>query len=193
MPLPFESLSHGVVAFGFFNIESDMLLLEQEFFFADDFCGALVELASTRDSRGVAWDGYHIADRNDVGDLMGAIHGVRHTGFIGETYRRFPFPARPEEFEQKPDGDRNREEFAELVLRFGQARRMRLDCDPDNREVSLAGVRFTRDELQRLVDYVWLGGYPRWRDGVRPGCVARMAEAVRGSTHWLFGGIRLTA
>jgi len=28
MPLAFESLSHGTIAFGFFNIESDMLLLE---------------------------------------------------------------------------------------------------------------------------------------------------------------------
>jgi hypothetical protein len=26
MPLAFESLSHGTIAFGFFNIESDMLL-----------------------------------------------------------------------------------------------------------------------------------------------------------------------
>ncbi len=32
MPLSFESRSHGPVAFGFFNIESDMLLLERTFF-----------------------------------------------------------------------------------------------------------------------------------------------------------------
>ena len=29
MPLAFDSLNHGIVAFGFFNIDSDMLLLEQ--------------------------------------------------------------------------------------------------------------------------------------------------------------------
>jgi hypothetical protein len=34
MPLSFESRSHGPVAFGFFNIESDMLLLERTFFSA---------------------------------------------------------------------------------------------------------------------------------------------------------------
>jgi hypothetical protein len=38
MPLDFESLSHGTVAFGFFNIESDLLLLERSFFFASEFC-----------------------------------------------------------------------------------------------------------------------------------------------------------
>ena len=29
MPLAFESLSHGTIAFGFFNIESDLLLLDR--------------------------------------------------------------------------------------------------------------------------------------------------------------------
>ena len=28
MPLTFDTISHGAIAFGFFNIESDMLLLE---------------------------------------------------------------------------------------------------------------------------------------------------------------------
>lgn len=31
MPLAFDTLSHGTIAFGFFNIDSDMLLLEQYF------------------------------------------------------------------------------------------------------------------------------------------------------------------
>ena len=35
MPLAFESLSHGTIAFGFFNIESDMLILDRYFLFAD--------------------------------------------------------------------------------------------------------------------------------------------------------------
>ena len=32
MPLSFSSTTHGNIAFGFFNIESDMLLLENYFF-----------------------------------------------------------------------------------------------------------------------------------------------------------------
>ncbi len=32
MPLSFRSENHGNIAFGFFNIESDMLLLENYFF-----------------------------------------------------------------------------------------------------------------------------------------------------------------
>lgn len=37
MPLAFESISHGTLPFGFFNIESDMLLLDHYFFFASDY------------------------------------------------------------------------------------------------------------------------------------------------------------
>ena len=44
MPLTFESLSHGTIAFGFFNIESDLLLCDRYFLFADDFCANIVAM-----------------------------------------------------------------------------------------------------------------------------------------------------
>ncbi len=50
MPLAFASRSHGSVAFGFFNIEIDMLLLEDLFFFADRFCRAVVDLLENQTS-----------------------------------------------------------------------------------------------------------------------------------------------
>jgi len=193
MPLAFESLSHGVVAFGFFNIDSDMLLLEQEFFFAEDFCDAIVRLTgSGEEDPVVEWDGFRIEHRAEVGDLMGAIHKVRFTGFIGETYRLFPFPESPEDFKQKPEGVANREVFARLIRSFGVARRVRLACDGARDEITLAGHRFARREFHRLIDYVWLGGYPRWRDGVRPDYVQRMAGAVTGCDRWFFSGISLS-
>ena len=37
MPLEFQSISHGKIAFGFFNIETDMILLGHYFLFARDF------------------------------------------------------------------------------------------------------------------------------------------------------------
>ena len=37
MPLEFESISHGKIAFGFFNIETDMILLNHYFLFATGF------------------------------------------------------------------------------------------------------------------------------------------------------------
>ena len=88
MPLGFESTSHGSIAFGFFNIESDMLLLDSLFFFADAFCSA-VEQAGEHGRAEI--DGYRIDEREKIGDLHGAIAGRVFSGFIGSTYRVWPF------------------------------------------------------------------------------------------------------
>ena len=50
MPLAFQSKSHGSVAFGFFHIETDMLLLDRCFFFCTDFCRVLSEMAASGDA-----------------------------------------------------------------------------------------------------------------------------------------------
>ncbi len=47
MPLAFKSESHGTIAFGFFNIHSDLLLLDHYFMFATDFCETIYELISS--------------------------------------------------------------------------------------------------------------------------------------------------
>ena len=128
MPLAFESLSHGSIAFGFFNIESDMLLLDQYFFFADDFCRNIEKIAEFPSNQACedVWQIYHIADSQQIGDLHGAIHGMRYTGFIGEVYRRFPFPAKEEDFKQKADGFRNRSVVEEIIQEFAQSIEIRI-------------------------------------------------------------------
>ncbi len=79
MPLAFESLSHGTIAFGFFNIDSDLLLLDHYFFFADDFCRNVEKIAGSPSNQTCEdiWQIYHIADPGLIGDLHTAIHGVR--------------------------------------------------------------------------------------------------------------------
>ena len=103
MPLSFNSKSHGNIAFGFFNIETDMLLLEDLFFFANHFCHKIIDLAeqSNNSSNSVILEGFCINDRIKIGNLHNAIQGVNFTGFIGETYSKFPFPSNPEGFKQK--------------------------------------------------------------------------------------------
>ncbi len=79
MPLSFKSESHGNIAFGFFNIESDMLLLEKYFFYADTFCEWIKQIANkeTTELSKVSSKVHIISDPDDIGDLMGAIHGIR--------------------------------------------------------------------------------------------------------------------
>jgi hypothetical protein len=193
MPLGFPSLSHGTIAFGFFNIETDLLLLEHYFFFADLFCSRVSRLAQIPGSDPVVepWDVHTIEDRTRIGDLMGAIHGIRHTGFIGEIYRRFPFPTAEAGFKQKPDGFRNRSVVEGIMDGFTETSRIRFRAEPGKGEVTIGEYVFTVRAFQDLVQYVWLGGYPRWKDGIRPDYVVDMKRAIENSQAWLFAGLVL--
>jgi hypothetical protein len=191
MPLAFDSSSHGSIAFGFFNIESDMLLLEHYFFFASEFCQYISSLAEKR-GEGAAetlWRVFYIANREDIGDLMGAMYGIHYGGFIGEIYRRFPFPQKEEDFKQKPEGYRTRAVFESMIGRYAEAKDIPFSVDEKFREVNIGAYRFTRDVFYQLINYVWLGGYPRWKDQVRPDYVAAMKTRVEESRSELFGGI----
>lgn len=177
MPLAFDSESHGRIAFGFFNIETDLLLLEELFFFARSFCEAVVTLISS-EAEVVTLEGWRIG-RRQIGNLHGAIAGQDLSGFIGETYRRYPFPLRPEGFRQNPEGERTTEEMRELIPRFGRAEPLSLARTGE--EVRISEYRFTRRAFSELLAYVEQGGYPRWRDERRPGYVERMVHALSQS------------
>jgi hypothetical protein len=191
MPLTFESLSHGTIAFGFFNIESDMLLCDRYFLFADDFCAnivAMVENAGDQSYR-AAWDIQTIESAEDIGDLMGAIHGVRFTGFIGELYRRFPFPRQPEDFKQNPDGFRTQSIVSETIAKFAQPRKIAIAIDNKKMEIDIGSYRFNRIQFHELLKYVWRGGYPRWKNDIRPDYVVQMKKKITQASCGLFSDI----
>lgn len=181
MPLAFDSMSHGTVAFGFFNIESDMLLLDELFFFADRFCRAVIDL-SHDETVAPSIPGWRIAERSKIGNLHGAIGGIDFSGFIGATYRRFPFPRTPEGFKQNPKGYLTQKEISEMIARWGVAETIQLSSNDVNDSFLVGEYRFTRDGFLALRDYVDRGGYPRWRDGVRPDYVTAMTRLGGSST-----------
>jgi len=176
MPLAFESNSHGTIAFGFFQIESHMLLLDRLFFFADDFCDAVGALAGGRSP--VELDGWRIDSREGIGDLHGAIAGRVHTGFIGQTYLRWPFPARPEDFHQNPDCHATRDEVAAMIAPFGRPRRIRLRGSAGSDPIRIDDYVFATQQFADLLAYVDRGGYPRWRAERRPDYVVRMTTGL---------------
>ena len=193
MPLAFKSISHGDIAFGFFNIDSDMLLLDRYFFFATEFCSHLIEIAekNLEEPCETSWEVYNILDPEDIGDLMGAIHGIHYTGFIGEVYRRFPFPERPEDFRQKAEGARTRDELVEIIKKFARSFQIAFVIDKETEEVSIGPYRFTRTGFQELIKYVWQGGYPRWKDEIRPDYVVEMKNKIGLSSCGIFSGLTL--
>ncbi len=191
MPLAFESLNRGRVAFGFFNIDTDLLLLQQYFLFADDFCGFLVPMAE--DPRQApyenAWPVYSIDDPRKIGDLMAAIHGIRHTGFIGEVYRQFPFPKSEAGFKQKPEGFQNRDWMISLLEKWAARKTISVRADRQHETVSFGEYLFTKQVFHQLIQYVWVGGYPRWKDEIRPGYVMEMKERLEKAGAWLTRGL----
>jgi hypothetical protein len=193
MPLAFHSLSHGEIAFGFFNIETDLLLLNRYFFFASDFCRLLAEWvgAGRAEKSERLLEGYSLPDEG-IGNLMGAIHGFDFRGFIGEVYRLYPFPQEPEGFKQNPEGFRTRAVVEQVVAKYGQAVNIPIRFEEEKRIISIGDYCFDEANFQELIFYVWRGGYPRWRDERRPEYVEAMKRTVAKKKFFPFNfqGIR---
>jgi len=191
MPLEFECLSHGRIVFGFFNIETDMILLNQYFLFAGEFCHYISRAAEKAEEiYETAWEVYRI-EQGNIGNLMGAIHGIDHGGFIGEVYKRFPFPGRREDFKQKPEGHQARPTVEASIQKYGKRIRFPFVIDRKTNEITLGGYIFSGASFREIIEYVWLGGLPRWKDRIRPGYVQAMKEAIEKSRHPLFSGLLL--
>jgi hypothetical protein len=191
MSLAFQSISHGEIAFGFFNIETDMLLLDVHFFFADDFCAAIDDLALREEENAVSvsLDAYTL-EPSRIGNLMGSIHGIDFRGFIGEVYKLYPFPKEAEKFRQQPEGSRNRSIIEETIHTYARMQPINISADPVRSTVDIGGYLFSVRVFHELIQYVWEGGYPKWRDAARPSYVLEMREAIGRSANPLFKGIR---
>ncbi len=191
MPLAFDSLSHGKIAFGFFNIETDLLLLNRYFFFASDFCRYLVEAVPYLRAGDweTAWTIVRIED-DRIGDLMGAIHGVDLRGFIGEVYRHFPFPPDPAGFKQNTRGFQTRSVLEPILTDYGRAEEIPVRFRRKENEVAIGEYGFDQENFQELIFYIEQGGYPRWRDGRQPGYVEAMKQSVEKAGCFPFIGIK---
>ncbi len=190
MPLAFHSISHGQIAFGFFNIDTDMMLLNDHFFFADDLSELIGSIASQPGDgpADILLDAYTL-DISRMGSLMGAIRGTDLGGFIGEVYRRFPFPREEEKFKQQPEGFDNRHIVEEIVRRYADMRPIHVVADKLRCTVEFGGYLFDREGFHALVLYLWAGGYPRWRDNLRPAYVMEMKKRIERSGDPLFAGL----
>lgn len=193
MPLEFHSLSHGPIAFGFFNIETDLLLLEKYFFFAPSFCEMVKTIALGNDYKAdhVALPGYVIDRFEDIGNLSGAIQGNDFHGFIGAVYRLFPFPENPAEFKQKANGKADRVAIEAIMMRWGRSIDISVQVETKSPRIAIAEFVLSKTTLQELVLYVWRGGMPRWQDNSRPDYVEEIKDVINGSVSPLFKGFEL--
>ena len=191
MPLAFESLSHGTIAFGFFNIETDMLLLERYFLFADAFCSHLGDIPEQLENRSyrAIWPVYFIAENENIGDLMGAIHGVQYTGFIGKLYTCFPFPEKPENFKQNPAGYLTQTRVGSIIKDYAETIDIQFVVDSNAQQVGIGDYTFSRAVFHELIRYVWRGGYPRWKNEEKPSYLIELRNQLDQNAGRLFDGL----
>jgi len=186
MPISFPSKSHGQIPIGFFNIETDMLLLDRYFFFSTDFCEWVIEWSGagdfSRDERTV----YTIRQREMIGNLSGAIYGYEFTGFIGEVYKLFPFPESRSGFKQKPDGTQNRPAVETAIQPFAVPLKIPIAFSQESRTISVGDYAFSADVFQEIIKYIESGGMPGWLNERPPAYVTRMMAQLAITQHWPF-------
>ncbi len=168
-----------------------MLLLDHYFFFADDFCKYIEKMAECQSSQKLAdiCQVYHISDPQQIGDLNGAIHNISYIGFIGEVYRRYPFPEREEDFKQRAVGYTTRSVLEEIILKYAQTVEIKISVSADYEMIDIGSYCFSRASFQELISYVWRGGYPRWKDEIRPDYVMSMKESLSRNPQGIFNGV----
>ena len=186
MPLSFDTESHGVIPIGFFNIDTDMILINNYFVFATDFCDWLKSWASGKDDIKTKVEIYIIEKTVDIGNLMGAIAGQVFIGFIGEVYKKYPFPEDRADFKQKPDGYKNREVVEEIIKPFAKKEQVKIVISKDAGTVTIGDYVFTPEQFHEVIGYIWRGCMPKWTNDKPPQYVQDMMKVVISSEHWLF-------
>lgn len=195
MPLAFQSINKGVIPFGFFNIETDLLIMDQYFFFADDFCRELLNIPFNMEqgAKCTTWEVYHIEDKVDIGDFMGAMLGIQHVGFMGELYKIYPFPEREEDFKQHYKGYLKRKDVEPIISKWSIKKKITVQADKGNEQIRIGDYLFNRQVFHELLQYVWRGGYPRWKGEIRPEYVTEMKTKLLQSKHPVFSGLSFSS
>jgi len=183
MPIAFLSKSHGNIPIGFFNIETDMLLMDCYFFFSTDFCEWVVEWADTGDIEQDQKTIYMIEESEMIGNLAGAIHGYEFTGFIGEVYKLFPFPDNPAGFKQKPYGTDNRSVVEKTIQPFAEQVTIPIVFHQDSPTIDFGDYTFSTAVFHDIIGYVEAGGMPGWLNGQPPDYVSAMMAGLAITHH----------
>ena len=155
--------------------------------FASDFCSHVAKLAEGQagERLQMEWEAYTLK-QEEIGNLTGAVHGMDPRGFMGDVYRRFPFPGDMKAFRQDPEGAKTQAVVRGMIERYAGAGRIAVVVDGAGSTIEIGDYLFGREGFHNLLRYLWVGGYPTWKAGERPGYVTGMKERIIASCHPLF-------
>jgi hypothetical protein len=108
---------------------------------------------------------------------------------LGEVYKLFPFPKYQEDFEQKPEGAKKRALIEELIQKFAKRIVISFVINQKDGKIGIGDYLFNRPSFQELIEYLWLGGFPRWKGGIRPSYVLKMKDMIEQSNNPIFDGL----
>ena len=63
---------------------------------------------------------------------------------------------------------------------------------PVENQITIGEFVFDRSVFQDLIQYIWVGGFPRWKENLRPDYVQSMKEKIDQSQKHLFEGLTFT-
>jgi hypothetical protein len=76
-----------------------------------------------------------------------------------------------------------------LLEKWAAGKTISVRAGQEHETVSIGEYLFTREVFHQLIQYVWVGGYPRWRDEIRPDYVMEMKFRLEESSNWLTRGL----
>jgi hypothetical protein len=80
---------------------------------------------------------------------------------------------------------------AGLIQKYGEKKEVQFVIRSKDDKIGIGEYLFNRTSFQKLIEYIWMGGFPRWKDGIRPDYVLRMKEMIEQSERSFFDGLTL--
>ena len=75
------------------------------------------------------------------------------------------------------------------MTKYAEPLEIHVKVDNVRAEIQVGDYRFSSTQFQELIDYVWRGGYPRWKDDIRPAYVKTMHKKILQNCKGIFEGI----
>jgi len=78
---------------------------------------------------------------------------------------------------------------SDIIANYAEPIDIRVAVQNAGAEIKVGDYRFSNTQFQELLDYVWRGGYPRWKDDIRPAYVSAMRDNIMRNRQGIFEGM----
>lgn len=64
--------------------------------------------------------------------------------------------------------------------------------DQKTEQINIGEYLFGKLSFHELIKYIWMGGFPRWKDGIQPDYALVMERMIERSKNFIFDGLVLS-